>query len=85
MIGGVLEGILEFIVEVIFRLIVEIVGFYTGEIILSFITLGTKKVCWDIYEDTSVSKWTIMTELSTVVGLAFWIFAIGYLARFLAS
>ena len=81
MIGDVIEGILGFIVEFIFRCVIEIACFCTGEIVLFVVTIGNKKPRWDYYHDESVTKWMLMTELSTWVGMAFWIFTIGFVAR----
>jgi hypothetical protein len=81
MIGTVIEGIFEVIIEYIFRLIVEIICFYTGEMILSVVTMGNRKPRWDYYSGESVTKWMLMTELSTCIGIFFWIFTIGFVAR----
>jgi hypothetical protein len=81
MIGSVIEGILEFIIEFTFRLIIEIICFYTGEMILYVVTIGNRKPRWDYYSDESVTKWMLMTELSTCIGIFFWIFTIGFVAR----
>lgn len=81
MISDVVEGRLEFILEFIFRCFVEIICFYTGELVLSVVTAGNKKPRWDYYSDESVTKWMLMTELSTWVGMAFWIFTICFIAR----
>ena len=78
MVSDIVEGVFEFIIECIFRLIIEILFFYTGEIILSAITLGKKNVKWNYYSEASVTKWMLMTELSTWVGFAFWLASIGF-------
>ena len=81
MISEVIEGILEFI----FRLFVEIVCFYTGEVVLTVVTIGQKKPRWDYYSNESITKWMLMTELSTWAGAAFWIFTIGFIARLFSN
>lgn len=85
MIGSVIEGILEFIIESIFRLIIEIICFYTGEIILFTVTAGNRKPRWDYYSGESVTRWILMTELSTCIGIFFWILTIGFFARSFGS
>ena len=78
MISDVVEGILGLILELIFRIIIEILFFYTGEIVLFVLTVGNKKIQWNYYSDDSVTKWMLMTELSTWVGFAFWLSSIAY-------
>lgn len=56
MIGPIIEGILEFIIESIFRLIIEIICFYTGEIILFTVTAGNRKPRWGYYSGESVTN-----------------------------
>lgn len=85
MIIDVVEGIFGFMVEFMFRLVVEILFFYTGEIVLSVLTLGKKKIRWDYYSDVSVTKWMIITELSSWGGVAFWLFCIVFAARFVGN
>ena len=77
MLSDVVEGILEFI----FHLFIEVVCFYTGEIILYLLTIGKKKPRWDYYVEASPTKFVIMTEISVWIGMAFWIFTIGFIAR----
>ena len=77
MLSDVIKGVLKFI----FHFFVEIVCFYTGEIILSVVTLGKKKPRWDYYTEASPTKFVIMTEISVWIGMAFWIFTIGIIAR----
>jgi len=85
MISPVIEGVFEVIIEFIFRTIVEIVCFYTGEMILSVVTIGNKKPRWDYYSGESVTKWMLMTDLSTCIGIVFWIFTIGFVARLFSN
>lgn len=73
MVSDIAEGILGIILELIFRIIIEVLFFYTGEIILSVLTLGRKTIQWDYYSDASVTKWMLITELSTWVGFTFWL------------
>ncbi len=73
MISDIAEGIFCFIIECIFRLIIEVLFFYTGEIILSVVTVGRKKIKWNYYSEESVTKWVLLTEASTWVGFSFWL------------
>jgi len=71
---GAAKGILRIIFEILFRIIVEIVLFYTGEILLFVLTLGRKKPRWDYYAGEKPSKYVIFTEISVWLGFAFWLF-----------
>lgn len=77
MVHSIIEGILEFI----FRFIIEIICFYTGEIIISLVTLSKKKPRWNYYTDVSTTKFIILTEISVWIGIAFWIFIIGFITK----
>lgn len=66
---AILKGILRFI----FEILVEILFFYTGEIVLFIATFGRKKPRWDYYTNESPSKWLIFTEISVWIGIAFWL------------
>lgn len=77
MLGDVIGGILEFLLHIF----VEVICFYTGEIILFIITFGYKKPRWDYYSEVSASKWVIITEISSWIGAAFWLILVIYLAR----
>jgi len=82
MLDGILEGLAEGVLKLLFRILLEILRFileiccfYTGEIIIFLVTLGYKKPRWDYYVciDTSASMFVILTEISTWIGIAFWI------------
>ena len=77
MLNDVIGGILEFL----FHIFVEIICFYTGEIILFIITFGHKKPRWDFYNDVPASKLVIIAEISSWIGAAFWLILVIYLAR----
>lgn len=77
MLDDIAEGLLEFL----FHVFIEIVCFYTGEFVLYVITLGHKKVRWDFYVNASLTKFILFTEISVWIGMFFWIFAIGLIAR----
>jgi hypothetical protein len=78
MMSDIIEGILQFL----FHCFIEIICFFTGEIILYLLTFGYKKPRWNYYTDASPSTSVIMSELSVWIGMAFWIFSIGAVARF---
>lgn len=77
MVNSIIEGILEFI----FRFIIEIICFYTGEVIISLVTLSKKKPRWNYYTDDSATKFIILTEISVWIGIVFWIFIIGFIVK----
>jgi len=79
MLDDVVEGVLKFI----FHILLEIICFYTGEVILFIITFGHKKPRWDYYDDVSPSKWVIITKISFWIGALFWIMVAIFLARYL--
>ena len=70
---GVVKTIFKGILRFLFELIVEFFLFYTGEIVLFVLTFGKKKPRWNYCADESPSKWVIFTELSTWIGIAFWL------------
>ncbi len=78
-----MSSIIEAIAETILQAILECVMFYTGEIVLFILTLGFKKPRWDIYADKRPSIWVLLTDFSVLVGLAFWLLAIGLIMRLL--
>ena len=74
MIGELAEGIITFILELLFRLIVEIIFYFTGELVLFVITFGKKKVKWNLFTDESEkTKWMLLTDLSVIIGFIVWI------------
>jgi hypothetical protein len=71
---GAAKGIIRTIFEIVFRIFVEVILFYSGEIFLFFLTIGTRKPRWDYYSDEKASRFVIFTELSVWLGLSFWLF-----------
>lgn len=71
---GLGKAIFKGVARFVFGILVEIFFFYTGEIVLYILALGQKKPRWDYYENESPSKWVIFTEISTWIGIAFWLF-----------
>jgi hypothetical protein len=63
-----ISALVEIIIKFVFRCIVEVLCFYTGEIILSMLTAGIKKPRWNYYSDASVTKFYIPTEISVWIG-----------------
>ena len=81
---GVVKTIFKGILRFLFELIVELLLFYTGEIVLFvlfILTFGKKKPRWNYYADKSPSKWVIFTELSTWIGIAFWLLIAWFINR----
>jgi len=70
---GLGKAIFKGVSRFVFDILIEIFFFYTGEIFLYIVTLGHKKPRWDYYENESPSKWVIFTEISTWIGIAFWL------------
>ena len=59
----------------------EIIFFYTGEIVLFLISFGWKKPRWDYYADASGSKFVIFTEISEWIGILFWISIVALIGK----
>ncbi len=71
---GAAKGIIRTIFEILFRVLIEFILFYSGEILIFFITFGRRRPRWDYYADDKASKFIILTELSVWLGFAFWLF-----------
>jgi hypothetical protein len=78
---AIFKGVSRFVLEIL----VEFLFFYTGEIVLFIMTLGKKKPRWDYCSDESPSKWVIFSELSTWIGIAFWLFVAWFINSVLLS
>ena len=72
MIDDIIEGLIKFCGSLLYKLFFDIIGFYTGEIILFVISLGRKKPRWDYYAEAKPTRFVIFTEFSVWIGLAFW-------------
>lgn len=70
--SNIIEGFIEFS----FRLFIEIILFYSGELVLYVISGGRKKPRWDYYNNEAITKWMIFTEISVWIGFIFWILVI---------
>ena len=77
MLDDLAGGVFRFI----FQIFVAAVCFYTGEILLYVITFGRRKPRWDYYNDAPASKWVILTEISFILGAAFWIILAIYVVK----
>ena len=71
---GIAKTIFRGVLRFIFEILIEVMLFYTGEIVLFIMTFGKRKPRWDYYVDESASKWVLFTEISTWIGIAFWLF-----------
>ncbi len=80
MTDNILMSIIMFIGRVLVYSVVDIMGFYTGEIILYIISFGSKKPRWDYYVDDSYPRFVIFTEITTWVGFVFWFSVIFFVA-----
>ncbi len=67
------KGLFRVIGRFLFSILIELLIFYTGEVVLFTITLGYKKPRWDYYTSEKPSKFVIFTEMSLWVGFAFWL------------
>ena len=79
-----IQSIVESIIEFIFHVIINIVLIMTGEIIISVCTFGARPFPWNI-EKESIVKSMVVYELGFWVGLFFWIFTIGTIARWMGQ
>jgi len=73
----------EFIVKCIVRFLFAFALFWTGEIILSLITLGRRKPRWDIYSKESSFRFALFSEMSFWIGTVFWLLTIAGLWYFI--
>ncbi|MFA5353385.1 MAG: hypothetical protein WC291_04085 [Thermodesulfovibrionales bacterium] len=81
MVEGGIRVVLGAVGRFLFRLIVEIFLFYTGEIVLFILTLGRKKPRWDSYAAEKPTRFWVLTDLSALVGLVFWLAVLGFVGR----
>ncbi len=81
MIDDIVEAVFGAVGRFLFRLVVEIFLFYTGEIVLVILTLGRKKPRWDSYATEKPTRFWVLPELSTFVGVIFWLAVFGFIGR----
>ena len=72
-IEGTVKGVVKGALRVAFQIVVEVLFFYTGEVVIFIITFGKRKPRWNYYTDESASRFVIFTEASTWIGFAFWL------------
>ncbi|MCJ7648600.1 MAG: hypothetical protein MUP85_08305 [Candidatus Lokiarchaeota archaeon] len=72
----VLDEIFESILDSIFVFIIEVICFNTGEIIVYILTFGRKKPRWDYIRNNKFSKLALLSEITIMIGLIFWIVVI---------
>lgn len=84
-IEGTVKGVLKGTLRFAFQIVVEVLFFYTGEIVIFVITFGKRKPRWNYYSDESTSRFVIFTEGSTWIGFAFWLFVAWFINSILFS
>ena len=57
---NMIEDVFKSIVFFTFKLLIEIIGFYSGEILLFLLSLGRKKIRWDYYAKEKPSKFVYL-------------------------
>lgn len=71
---------MSFITEFLFDVVFGAFFCWTGEIILFVCTFGRRTPRWDLYTRESPTRFVVFSELSTWIGLAFWITVAAILA-----
>lgn len=84
-IEGTVKGVLKGTLRFAFQIVVEVLFFYTGEIVIFVITFGKRKPRWNYYSDESASRFVIFIEGSTWIGFAFWLFVAWFINSILFS
>ena len=64
---------MEELLCLLFRIVVEVILFYTGEIVIYIFTLGRRKPRFNYYYDSDMSRFIIFTEISVWIGFLFWV------------
>jgi len=64
--------IMDFLL-LLLRFIIEILFALTGEILLFLLTLGRHKPRWDLYASDNAGRFVLFSEVSTWIGVAFWL------------
>jgi hypothetical protein len=60
------------VLELLFELVFGMIFSWTGEIILFLVTFGKHKPRWDLYTEESPTRFVILSEISTWIGVIFW-------------
>jgi hypothetical protein len=74
MLDDIAEGTIKIVFRFLTWLFFEVILFYTGEIVLTLLTLGRRKPRWDYFADESPKKFILYTDLSVLVGFVIWLF-----------
>ena len=77
--GDIVKTLFGGIFRFLFKLIIEILFYYTGEFLLFIATFGKRRIRGMLCEDESPSKWVMLSEFSTWIGAAFWLFVAWYI------
>ena len=77
--GNMIVDVVLFMV----RIVVEVLFAWTGEVILFVFTLGRHKPRWDLYASDRPIRFVVFSEVSTWIGIAFWLLVAAVVARLL--
>lgn len=73
--------IIEEIGKLILRVIFDVLFGWTGEIVLFVLTIGRHKPRWNLYGEESPSRFVIFSNISSWIGMAFWVATIALLYK----
>ncbi len=73
MIEDIVFGLFRFIGFIFYHFFIEIICFYTGEIVLWIFSIGKRKPRWDYYQNETLSKTILFSEITTWIGISFWV------------
>ena len=73
------------ITVIILALMFEVFIYYTGEVVLYALTLGRRQPRWDFMAYEKGSKYIINRDLSTIIGIFFWVVFIAFFAFLIAG
>ncbi len=73
------------IAVLILAMLFEVFIFYTGELVLYTLTLGKRQPNFDFMAYEKGSRFTISRDLSTIVGITFWVAMIAFFAFLVAG
>ena len=62
---------MSLVLEFLFELVFGIIFGWTGEIILFLLTLGRRRPRWDLYTKEPPTRFVILSEISTWIGMIF--------------
>ncbi len=67
-----MTSVVEEIIRIVFLVIFDFLFYWTGEVLLFVLTFGKHKPKWDFYLDQSPTRFVIFSEISTWIGMTFW-------------